>query len=107
MITGAYTETAIDLLKKGSIRPHDAVIKINEKNIKEVEEIEYIVEPRTRITMIVARDPAFSINLSKFFDRGSLKFFSIISLPIAQFFRKVVFIRHSYDDYELNLKASC
>lgn len=88
MITGAYTETAIDLLKKGSIRPHDAVIKINEENIKEVEEIDHIVKPRTIITIIVARDPAFNINLSKFFDRGSLIFFFYYIITYSSIFSK-------------------
>ena len=88
MITGAYTEAAIDLLKKGSIRPHDAVIKINDENIKEVEEIEHIVKPRTKIKLIVARDPAFNINLSKFFHTGNLIFFSYYIITYSSILSK-------------------
>ena len=46
------------------------VIEVKGKNIKEVDEIETIVFPKTRIELVVIRDPAFNIKLGLFFKKS-------------------------------------
>ena len=69
-MTGAKTENAIDMFINAEVYLFDVITKVFDQEVKNPNDIDEIVKPRTTIDLLLDRENALTFSLTAFCQKG-------------------------------------
>ena len=70
IVTGAKTENAIDMLINAAVYPFDVIAKVFDQEVKNPNEIDEIVKPKTTIGLLLNGENALKFSFAAFWHKG-------------------------------------